>query len=32
MWTKWDTIEYYFYCALILFLDGLKLAGHGRNM
>ena len=29
---KWDPIEYYFYCTLKLFLVGLKMAGHGRNM
>ena len=32
MWTKCDPTEYYFYCTLILFLLGLKMAGHGRNM
>jgi len=29
---KWDPIEYCFYCTLILFLVGLKMAGYGRNM
>jgi hypothetical protein len=29
---KWDPIEYYFYCTLMLFLVDLKMAGRGRNM
>jgi len=29
---KWDPIEYYFYCTLILFLNGLKMAVYGQNM
>jgi len=32
MLTKWDPTEYYFYCTLILFLTGLKMAVYGRNM
>jgi len=32
MRTKWDPIVYYFYCTLMLFLVGLKMAGHGQNM
>ena len=31
MWTKWDPIEYYFYCTLILLLIGLKMAVYGRK-
>ena len=30
--TQWDPIERYFYFTFILFLVGLKMAGHGRNM
>ena len=31
--TKWDPIEYFFYCTLmLLLLVGLKMAGYGRNM
>jgi len=26
MWTRWDPIEFYFYCTLILILTGLKMA------
>ena len=32
MWMKWDPIEYYFYCTLILFLVDLKMAGYDQNM
>jgi len=32
MWTKWDPIEYYFYCTIILFLIGLTMAVYSRNM
>jgi len=29
---EWDPIEYYFYCILMLFLIGLKMAVYSRNM
>jgi len=32
MWMKWDPIEYYFYCTLILFLIGLKMTIYSWNM
>ena len=31
MWMKWDPIEYYFYCTLILSLIGLKVAVYSRT-